>query len=77
MRQQQQQRVCVRVDPGADLSSLLSRRPYPYTSAKQYNAAREQPLGREWNTLTQNQRLTMPKVLATKPGAIIKPIQRV
>lgn len=72
-------RVCVRVRTLVLTysRSFPSRRPYPYTSAKQYNAAREQPLGREWNTLTQNQRLTMPKVLATKPGAIIKPIQRV
>lgn len=50
--------------------------PYPYTSAQQYNAQRQQPLGPEWNTLTQKQRLTMPRVLATKPGAVIKPVQR-
>ncbi|CAO1634421.1 unnamed protein product [Parajaminaea phylloscopi] len=55
---------------------LVKDLPYPYTSARQYNATREQPLGPEWNTLTQKQRLTMPRVLATKPGAVIKPIQR-
>lgn len=51
--------------------------PYPYTSAEQYEASLAQPLGQEWNTLTQNQRLTMPRVLKPKPGAVIKPIQRV
>lgn len=51
--------------------------PFPFTSAAQYQASLAQPLGKEWNTVTQNQRLTMPRVLATKPGAVIKPIQRV
>ncbi|CAO1622970.1 unnamed protein product [Jaminaea pallidilutea] len=50
--------------------------PHPYTSARQYNAQREQPLGPEWNTLTQTQRLTTPRVLAVKPGSVIRPIHR-
>lgn len=51
--------------------------PYPYTSAQQYQASIAQPIGPEWNTTTQNQRLVMPRVLQTKPGAVIKPVQRI
>lgn len=49
--------------------------PYPYTSAAQYEAAMRQPLGSEWNTRTQHQRLTLPRV-TTKMGQRIDPIQR-
>ena len=49
--------------------------PFPYTSAAQYEAAMRTPLGSEWNTRTQHQRLTMPRV-TTKMGQRIDPIQR-
>ncbi|WFD07407.1 hypothetical protein MVES1_002771 [Malassezia vespertilionis] len=49
--------------------------PFPYTSASQYEAAMRTPLGSEWNTRTQHQRLTLPRV-ATKLGQRIDPIQR-
>ena len=48
--------------------------PYPYTSAAQYEAAMRLPLGSEWNTRTQHQRLTLPRV-ATKMGQRIDPIR--
>lgn len=47
--------------------------PYPYTSRAQYEMAMRNPLGPEWNTRTQHQRLTLPRVV-TKPGKAIKPI---
>jgi U3 small nucleolar RNA-associated protein 14 len=47
--------------------------PYPYTSRAQYEMAMRNPLGPEWNTRTQHQKLSLPKVL-TKPGKAIKPI---
>ncbi|WFC97508.1 hypothetical protein MYAM1_000222 [Malassezia yamatoensis] len=49
--------------------------PYPYTSAAQYEAAMRQPIGSEWNTRTQHQRLSLPRV-STKLGQRIDPIQR-
>ncbi|MCO5566033.1 hypothetical protein L7F22_019708 [Adiantum nelumboides] len=49
--------------------------PYPYTSRAQYEMAMRNPLGPEWNTRTQHQRMTLPKVL-TKPGKAIKPIEK-
>lgn len=49
--------------------------PYPYTSAAQYEMAMKAPLGPEWNTRSQHQRLTLPKVV-TKPGKAIQPIER-
>ncbi|SPO47925.1 related to UTP14 - subunit of U3-containing small subunit processome complex [Moesziomyces antarcticus] len=49
--------------------------PYPYTSVAQYKAAMNQPLGKEWNTLTEKQRLTLPRVTA-KPGKVITPVAR-
>ncbi|GAC77225.1 uncharacterized conserved protein [Moesziomyces antarcticus T-34] len=49
--------------------------PYPYTSVAQYKAAMNQPLGKEWNTLTEKQRLTLPRVTA-KPGKLITPVAR-
>lgn len=49
--------------------------PFPYTSASQYEAAMRQPIGSEWNTRTQHQRLTLPRV-TTKMGQRIDPIQR-
>lgn len=48
--------------------------PYPYTSAAQYEAAMRLPIGSEWNTRTQHQRLTLPRV-ATKMGQRIDPIR--
>ena len=49
--------------------------PYPYTSIAQYNAAIKQPLGKEWNTRIEAQRLNMPRV--TKGvGKVIKPVVR-
>lgn len=48
--------------------------PYPYTSAAQYEAAMRTPLGAEWNTRTQHQRLTLPRV-TTKMGQRIDPIR--
>ena len=47
--------------------------PYPYTSRAQYEMAMRNPLGPEWNTRTQHQKLTLPRV-TTKPGKAIKPI---
>jgi U3 small nucleolar RNA-associated protein 14 len=47
--------------------------PYPYTSAAQYEMAMRNPVGKEWNTVTQHQRLTLPRVV-TKPGKAILPI---
>lgn len=49
--------------------------PYPYTSRAQYEMAMRNPLGPEWNTRTQHQRLTLPRVV-TKPGKVIKPLER-
>jgi U3 small nucleolar RNA-associated protein 14 len=49
--------------------------PFPYTSRAQYELAMRNPLGPEWNTRTQHQKLTLPKVV-TKPGKAIKPIER-
>lgn len=49
--------------------------PYPYTSRAQYEMAMRNPLGPEWNTRTQHQRMTLPRVL-TKPGKAIKPIEK-
>lgn len=47
--------------------------PFPYTSKAQYEMAMRNPLGPEWNTRTQHQRLTLPRV-TTKPGQAIEPI---
>ncbi|PWN92861.1 small-subunit processome [Acaromyces ingoldii] len=49
--------------------------PFPYTSKAQYEMAMRNPLGPEWNTRTQHQRLTLPRV-TTKPGQAIEPIKR-
>ncbi|KDN43775.1 Utp14-domain-containing protein [Tilletiaria anomala UBC 951] len=49
--------------------------PFPYTSAAQYELAMRTPVGAEWNTLTQHQKMTLPRVVS-KPGRIIKPIER-
>lgn len=49
--------------------------PYPYTSASQYEEAMRVPIGAEWNTRTQHQRMTLPRV-TTKMGQRIDPIQR-
>jgi len=48
--------------------------PFPYTSAAQYEAAMRTPIGTEWNTRTQHQRLTLPRV-TTKMGQRIDPIR--
>lgn len=48
--------------------------PFPYTSAAQYEAAMRTPLGAEWNTRTQHQRMTLPRV-TTKMGQRIDPIR--
>ncbi|WFD24401.1 hypothetical protein MEQU1_003101 [Malassezia equina] len=48
--------------------------PFPYTSAAQYEAAMRTPIGAEWNTRTQHQRLTLPRV-TTKMGQRIDPIR--
>ncbi len=47
--------------------------PFPFTSRAQYEMAMATPLGPEWNTRTQHQRMTLPRV-TTKPGKAIKPI---
>ena len=47
--------------------------PFPYTSAAQYEMAMRTPIGPEWNTRTQHQRMTLPRV-TIKPGKVIKPI---
>jgi len=49
--------------------------PFPYTSKAQYEMDMKSSIGKEWNTTTQNQRLTLPKVV-TKPGKVIKPIEK-
>ncbi|TKY88309.1 hypothetical protein EX895_002661 [Sporisorium graminicola] len=49
--------------------------PYPYTSVAQYEAALKQPLGKEWNTRIETQRLNLPRV-SKKPGKLIAPVQR-
>ena len=48
--------------------------PFPYTCAAQYEAAMRTPIGAEWNTRTQHQRMTMPRV-TTKMGQRIDPIR--
>ncbi|KAJ1021134.1 hypothetical protein NDA16_003920 [Ustilago loliicola] len=40
-----------------------------------YKAALAQPLGKEWNTTIETQRLNIPRVLK-KPGAVISPVLR-
>ena len=49
--------------------------PYPYTSLAQYKAAMQQPLGKEWNTRIETQRLNLPRV-TKKPGKVITPVVR-
>ncbi|KAK0545199.1 hypothetical protein OC846_004729 [Tilletia horrida] len=49
--------------------------PHPYTSAAQYEMVMRNSMGAEWNTRTQHQRMTLPKVV-TKPGKAIQPIER-
>ncbi|GAC94643.1 hypothetical protein PHSY_002216 [Pseudozyma hubeiensis SY62] len=49
--------------------------PYPYTSLAQYQAAMQQPLGKEWNTRIETKRLNLPRVLKT-PGKVIAPVRR-
>ncbi|CBQ69513.1 conserved hypothetical protein [Sporisorium reilianum SRZ2] len=49
--------------------------PYPYTSVAQYEASLKQPLGREWNTRIETQRLNLPRV-AKRPGKVITPVAR-
>ena len=49
--------------------------PFPYTNAAQYEMVMKTPMGPEWNTRIQHQKMTLPKVV-TKPGKVIKPIER-
>ncbi|PWZ01828.1 Utp14-domain-containing protein [Testicularia cyperi] len=49
--------------------------PHPYTSIAQYQAAMKNPLGPEWNTRIETQRLNMPRI-TKKVGKVIQPIQR-
>lgn len=49
--------------------------PYPYTSIAQYQASLAQPLGKEWNTRIESQRLNLARV-SKKPGKLITPILR-
>ncbi|KAN0064112.1 hypothetical protein ACQY0O_003279 [Thecaphora frezii] len=49
--------------------------PRPYTSRAQYEMAMRNPLGPEWNTRIEHQRLNMPRV-TKKLGKVIKPIER-
>ncbi|KAK0521653.1 hypothetical protein OC834_006583 [Tilletia horrida] len=49
--------------------------PHPYTSAAQYDLVMRNAVGPEWNTRTQHQRMTLPRVV-TKPGKAIQPIER-
>ncbi|EST08189.1 Small-subunit processome, Utp14 [Kalmanozyma brasiliensis GHG001] len=49
--------------------------PYPYTSVAQYEAAMRQPLGKEWNTRIETQRLNLPRVTKV-PGKVIAPVRR-
>ena len=49
--------------------------PHPYTSKAQYQSAMRQPLGKEWNTHIESQRLNLPRV-TKKPGSIVKPVVR-
>ncbi|CAD6893182.1 unnamed protein product [Tilletia controversa] len=49
--------------------------PYPFTSAAQYELVMRGAMGAEWNTRTQHQRMTLPRVV-TKPGKAIAPIER-
>ena len=47
--------------------------PHPYTSVAQYNMAMRNPLGPEWNTRIETERLTAPRV-TKKLGKVIAPI---
>ncbi|EPQ27584.1 uncharacterized protein PFL1_04722 [Pseudozyma flocculosa PF-1] len=49
--------------------------PRPFTSRAQYEMAMRNPLGPEWNTRIEHQRLNMPRV-TKKLGKVIKPIER-
>ncbi|CDW95740.1 hypothetical protein [Sporisorium scitamineum] len=49
--------------------------PYPFTSVAQYQASLAQPLGKEWNTRIETQRLNLPKV-TKKVGKVIRPVVR-
>lgn len=49
--------------------------PHPYTSLAHYSAALNQPLGKEWNTAIERQRLNLARV-AAKPGKLIHPLRR-
>uniref|UniRef100_A0A0N5A5F6 U3 small nucleolar RNA-associated protein 14 homolog A n=1 Tax=Parastrongyloides trichosuri TaxID=131310 RepID=A0A0N5A5F6_PARTI len=49
--------------------------PFPYTSAKVYEAVIRQPIGLDWNPVTINKELTAPNV-RTRLGKIIKPISK-
>uniref|UniRef100_A0A0N5BVM9 U3 small nucleolar RNA-associated protein 14 homolog A n=1 Tax=Strongyloides papillosus TaxID=174720 RepID=A0A0N5BVM9_STREA len=49
--------------------------PFPYTSAKVYEAVIRQPIGMDWNTVNTNKELITPNVL-TRLGKIIRPISK-
>jgi len=53
---------------------LVSDLPHPYKSSEQFDYLQNLPLGPEWNTLKNHQKLIRPKIV-TKAGSIIKPIQ--
>eukprot|EP00760_Papus_ankaliazontas_P038292 PhM_4_TR9056/c0_g1_i1/m.60014/K14567/UTP14; U3 small nucleolar RNA-associated protein 14 len=52
---------------------VLTKVPFPYTSAEQYDRAMRMPLGKEWNTSLAMDQLTRPTV-SRRTGAIIDPL---
>lgn len=54
----------------------MSKLPFPYTSAEQYEADLAQPVGKEWNARLAFDRLAMPDVIV-RSGTYIAPIEYV
>jgi U3 small nucleolar RNA-associated protein 14 len=52
---------------------LVDRIPYPFKTREQYEKSLQTPLGKDWNTQTAFQKLTMPRV-TTKMGSVIAPL---
>mmetsp|Transcript_25509 Transcript_25509/g.44444 ORF Transcript_25509/g.44444 Transcript_25509/m.44444 type:complete len:489 (+) Transcript_25509:3996-5462(+) len=52
---------------------LVKKLPYPYKSARQFEAVHNIPLGKDWNSLSVHRNLIAPEVVTTA-GTIIEPI---
>eukprot|EP01063_Lacrimia_lanifica_P022085 TRINITY_DN29792_c0_g1_i1.p1 TRINITY_DN29792_c0_g1~~TRINITY_DN29792_c0_g1_i1.p1 ORF type:complete len:1004 (+),score=542.61 TRINITY_DN29792_c0_g1_i1:41-3052(+) len=62
-------------EDAVDSKYTLSKVPYPYRSAEQYEASMVTPLGSDWNTETRASLHVRPK-MKVKKGAIITPLEK-